>query len=321
MNTKRVIAVAVFLAGSFFAQAQPVKTHGPLRVDGVKLVDSKGKPVVLRGMSYGWHNFWPRFYNAESVKWLSDDWQCNVVRAAMGIEPKNGYIEKPDWSKETIKAVVEGAIKEGIYVIIDWHSHNINLKEAKEFFTEMATTYGKHPNVIYEIFNEPDQESWKDVKAYSTEVISAIRAIDPDNVILVGNPHWDQDIHIVADDPLRGLDNIMYTVHFYAATHKKSLRDRCDYALNKGIPIFISESAGMEASGDGPINNDEWRRWIDWAESKQISWITWSVSDKNETCSVLLPAAASTGGWKKNEMKESGIKSRELIKSFASKQK
>src|SRR5206468_3807483 len=118
-------------------------------------------------------------------------------------------------------------------------------------------------NIIYEIFNEPDYETWDEVKAYSTEVISAIRRIDRDNIILVGNPHWDQDINLVADDPLARFSNIMYTVHFYAATHKQELRDRCNYAHNKGIPIFISESAGMEATGDGPINEAEWYKWIE----------------------------------------------------------
>jgi endoglucanase len=28
----------------------------------------------------------------------------------------------------------------------------------------MATQYGKYPNVIYEIFNEPDYETWEAVK-------------------------------------------------------------------------------------------------------------------------------------------------------------
>lgn len=265
-------------------------------------------------MSFGWHNWWPRFYNAGAVSWLKKDWGCTVVRAAMGIEPEEGFLKKPDWSKQKIQSVIDAAIKEDIYVIIDWHSHNIQLEAAKDFFIEMAKKYGKYPNVIYELFNEPDNESWPEVKKYSIELIAAIRAIDPDNLILVGSPHWSQDVHLAADDPITGYGNLMYTVHFYAGTHKQWLRDRCDYALNKSLPIFISECAGMEASGNGPINEEEWKKWIDWAEQKKLSWLTWSVSDKNETCSVLLPTAADDGRWKESDLKESGIKTRQLLR-------
>ena len=296
--------------------AQPVKKHGQLKVESLQLQDEHGKAMMLRGMSFGWHCFWPRFYTAGTVEWIYRDWNCNVIRAAMGVEPNDGYLQKPEWSKEKIKTVVEAAIKQDMYVIIDWHSHNINLKEAKEFFTEMATAYGKYPHVIYEIFNEPDYETWGEVKSYSIEVMNAIRAIDPDNIILVGSPHWDQDVHIAADDPIHGFSNIMYTLHFYAATHFQGLRDRGTYALGKGLPLFISESAGMEATGDGPLNYTEWNKWIDWAEQNKVSWITWSVSDKNETCSVLLPSAASDGGWKQTDLKESGIKTRELLRKY-----
>jgi len=316
MYLKMFFMALLFLGGGYPALAQSVKNHGALQVTGTQLQDKNGQAVVLRGMSFGWHNFWPRFYNPKAVAWLKKDWQCNVVRAAMGIEPKDGYLQKPDWSKEKVKAVVDGAVKKDMYVIIDWHSHNINLPEAKAFFTEMAQTYGQHPNVIYEIFNEPDEETWPQVKAYATEVIAAIRAVDPDNIILVGTPHWDQDVHLAADDPITGVSNIMYTLHFYAATHKQGLRDRGDYALSKGLPLFISESAGMEASGDGPINEAEWQNWLDWAEQHQISWITWSVSDKDETCSVLLPSASDTGHWKDSDLKLSGQKSRALIRKY-----
>jgi endoglucanase len=316
----KTILLLLFLSVcNLLSYAQPVKTHGALKVEGTQLKNQKGNAVVLRGMSFGWHNYWPRFYNAGAVKWLHQDWHCSVVRAAMGVEPERGYIKQPEWSKEKVKAVVDAAIQEGIYVIIDWHSHNIQLEEAKAFFTEMAKTYGAYPNVIYEIFNEPDEESWKEVKAYSEELIKTIRAIDADNIILVGVPHWDQDIHLAADDPITGYSNIMYTVHFYAATHKQQLRDRSNYALKKGIPIFISESAGMEASGNGPMNYDEWYQWIDWAEQNKISWVTWSVSDKNETCSVLLPSADSEGLWEEKDLKESGVKTRELLRKYNAK--
>jgi endoglucanase len=180
-----------------------------------------------------------------------------------------------------------------------------------------TATYGKYPNVIYEIFNEPDEESWKEVKAYSTELISTIRAIDPDNIILVGCPHWDQDVNLPADDPIKNVTNVMYTMHFYAATHKQYLRNRCDYALGKGLPLFISESAGMEASGDGPLNEEEW---IEWAEARKISWVTWSVSDKDESCSVLQKTASSDGGWTDKDLKQSGIETRALIKKYTEKE-
>jgi endoglucanase len=314
------VIVLLFLFDCSLASAQPVKEHGQLKVNGTKLVDKKGKPVVLRGMSFGWHNWWPRFYTAGTVKWLHDDWKCSVVRAAMGVEPDRGYIKDSAGSVSKIKVVVDAAIKEGIYVIIDWHSHNIRLNEARTFFADMAKAYGKYPNVIYEIFNEPDYETWPEVKAYSEEVIKTIRAVDPDNIILVGSPRWDQDIQLPAADPIKGYTNLMYTVHFYAATHKQWLRDKTDEAIQKGLPIFISECAGMEASGNGPLNYEEWQKWIDWMEARQLSWITWSISDKDETCSVLKTTAASDGKWKEEDLKESGIKTREYLRSYNSKE-
>jgi endoglucanase len=315
MKTAAILIVFLF-AGAFISKAQPVKQHGNLSVKGVNLVDQQGNPLMLVGVSYGWHNWWPRFYNKETVKWLADDWKCSVVRAAMGVEPAKGYLDSPDWSKEKIEAVIEGAIENNIYVIIDWHSHGIQTKAAIQFFEEMAQKYGKYPNIIYEIFNEPVKDSWDTIKAYSIDVIKSIRKYDPDNVILVGCPHWDQDIHLVADNPIEGYTNLMYTVHFYADTHGQDLRDRSDYALRKGIPVFVSESAGMAASGNGPINYGEWQKWIDWMNKNQISIVMWSISDKDETCSMLKPGAGSEGNWKDADMKESGIKTRELIRSY-----
>src|SRR5687768_13441365 len=121
--------------------AQAVKQHGKLTVKGGQLVNEKEEPLILRGMSFGWHNFWPRFYNKGAVQWLAENWNCTVVRAAMGIEPRGGYLDDPAGSKAKIEAVVDAAIEAGIYIIIDWHSHNIQTKEAKSFFTEMAVKY------------------------------------------------------------------------------------------------------------------------------------------------------------------------------------
>ena len=297
--------------------AQFVKEHGQLSVKGTQLVDKNGEAIVLRGLSFGWHNWWGKFYNKEVVKTLHNDWNATVLRAAMGVDAdENCYIQNPNESKTKIEAVIKAAIDEDIYVIIDFHSHNIHLKEAKVFFAEMSKKYGKYPNIIYEVFNEPNGETWAEVKTYSQEVIKVIRENDPKNIILVGSPHWDQDIHLPAKDPILGFDNLMYTMHFYAGTHGKWLRDRTDEAIKSGLPIFVSESAGMEATGDGPLNLIAWQEYIDWMEKNKISWITWSVSSKVETCSFLKPNANSNGKWKDSDIQESGLKTREYLRKY-----
>ncbi|HET6766490.1 MAG TPA: glycoside hydrolase family 5 protein [Chitinophagaceae bacterium] len=314
MRTSFFLIVSVFMLT--LLEAQVVTQNGKLKVQGTQLVNAKGQPIVLHGMSFGWHNWWPRFYTAGTVKWLRDDWKCSVVRAAMGVEPDRGYIKDSAGSLSKIKTVIEAAIKEDIYVIIDWHSHNINLAEAKSFFKTMATEYHTYPNIIYEIFNEPDHETWPEVKKYSEEVIAVIRAVDKDNIILVGSPRWDQELQLPASDPIKGFDNLMYTMHFYAGTHKKWLRDRTDEAIKKGLPIFVSECAGMQATGDGPIDHDEWKKFKDWMDEKRISWVAWSVSDKNESCSVLYPTAGSEGNWKAQDIKEWGQITKEALKNY-----
>lgn len=331
INTKNIkafifCAIIVLAFSSFKANTvilpknSPAAINGKLQVIGNQLSNQKGQPVILRGTSFGWHCFRPRFYTDSAVNWLATDWKCSVVRVAMGVGPDNSYLQNPVFANQCVTRVVDAAIRKGIYVLIDFHSHNLYTSEAKKFFTEMATKYKDAPNVIYEIYNEPDKHAtWIGVKKYSEEVISTIRAIDSDNIILVGSPHWDTDLDSVAADPILGQTNIMYTMHFYAATHKNSLRDKADVALAAKLPIFVSECAGMQSSGDGAIDSVEWNEYVNWMESKKISWIVWSVSDKNETCSMLTPQAASTGNWKDDSLKEWGKICKRTIQSLNTK--
>ena len=293
----------------------PVKQWGQLQVKGTQLCDQQGNPVVLRGVSFGWHNIWPRFYNKGAVKTLVNDWHATVLRAAMGIKIEDNYLENPEFAKKCVEAVVDAAIKNDVYVIMDWHAPDTYTREAKEYFGYFAKKYGKYPHIIYEIFNEPVEQSWESLKEYATEVIGEIRKYDPDGVILVGCTHWDQDIDVVAKSPLQGLSNIMYTVHFYAATHGDYLRNKMVEA-HKTLPIFVSECAGMEASGNGPLNLPEWQKWIDVMEAEKISWVNWSVSDKDETCSMLLPRATAKGPWADDVIKVYGKKVKENLLKY-----
>jgi len=317
-QTKQWVLIILFLSFALNNIAQPVKIHGRLKVVGTQLMDEHDRPYALHGMSFGWSCWWPRFYNAGAVDWLYRDWNCSVLRAAMAVERRGGYEDDPAGSGKLIRAVVDAAIRSGIYVIIDWHGDHIKTAEAKAFFGEMAAKYGKYPNIIYEIFNEPAEVSWPEVKAYATEVIKVIRAKDPNNIILVGCPRWDQELQLPAADPIKGYTNIMYTMHFYAGTHKQWLRDRTDAAIKTGLPVFISESGGMESSGEGPIDYKEWQAYINWINKNNLSWISWAVIDKKETDAVLFPSASSTGHWKSSDLSDYGVKLRNYLRGYPS---
>lgn len=299
----------------------PVTINGQLQVKGQFLCNENGDTISLRGVSFGWHNLWPRFYNAETVKWLKNDWKCSVLRAAVGAYNgvEDGYLVNPEFALKTVEKVIKASIEENVYVIIDWHAHEFYPDLAKEFFGSMARKYGNHPHVIYEIFNEPTHEHfWPEIKAYAEDVIAEIRKFDPDNIIVVGTPHWDQHVDIAALDPITGYNNIMYSLHYYAAStmHQDPLRERAQKAIDLGLPLFVTESSGCKHTGNGKLDIPEWTKWIHFLEANRISWVSWSISNKNETCSMILPRGSYEGGWDTDVIKPTGVQSREFIRFY-----
>ena len=130
-----------------------VKLNGLLTVSGNKIVNKNNKPVSFAGNSFFWSNDnWggEKFYNASTVKWLKRDWNTKIVRAAMGVEDSGGYFENQQANKLRIRTIVESAIDEGIYVIIDWHSHHAenHIEEAKIFFQEQLKKRLKNTNKL-----------------------------------------------------------------------------------------------------------------------------------------------------------------------------
>ena len=296
-----------------------VNTYGQLSVREGYVVNQYGDAVSLEGMSLFWSQWeeGKKYYNYHCLKWLRDDWNCEIIRAAMGVEG-NAYLKNPKREKAKITRVIEACIDLGMYVIADWHAHYAeeHTAEAVAFFSEIAEKYGEFPNLIYEIYNEPLRVSWKeDLVPYMEEVISAIRQHDPDNIIIVGSPFWSQNVDEVADDPL-DFNNIAYSVHFYAAIHKQWLRDKAQIAIDSGLTLWVSEFGTCKANGDGEIDYEEMELWFDFMEKYKISWCNWSVTDKEETSAILKPGGSRKGGWNENDLSASGRYIRKKMKDI-----
>ncbi len=295
-----------------------VQKHGRLRIDQNKIVDKNNQPICLAGNSFFWSNDnWggEKFYTPEVVSWLKIDWNTKIVRASMGVEDPGGYLDNKISNKNRVKTIVDAAINEGIYVIIDWHSHHAEdyTNEAVLFFKEMATIYGEYDNIIYEIYNEPLDISWSEIiKPYAIEVISMIRSIDPNNIIVVGTPEWSQRVDLAAADPIEGYSNIAYTLHFYTIYHHQWLRDRASAALDDGIAIFITEWGSI---GYTQIDSEA-NKWMNWCFANKISHVNWAVNDKEEEWSIVVPGASTTGNWTDNELTDAGKLAKNIIKTW-----
>lgn len=294
--------------------ASPVAEHGQLQVEGNVIVGEHGDPVTLGGMSLFWSQWGEKYYNPKVVAWLVKDWEIDVIRVAMAVHHE-GYIENPEAEQAKAELIIETAIREGIYVILDWHAHDPEPEAAAEFFGRMAAKYGGHPNLIYETWNEPlRHHDWASViKPYHEQVVAAIREHDPDNLILLGTRMWSQAVDEAAldqvDDP-----NAAYVLHFYAGSHQEALRDQAQRALDQGVALFVSEWGTSMANGDDGVFAEETRRWMQWLDERHISRVNWSVHDKDESSAALLPGASTRGGWGADELSESGQLLRSLLR-------
>ncbi len=282
--------------------------------EGVK----DGAEVQVRGMSLYW-SLMPQaveYWSEEGVSTMVRDMNIQIVRAAMatGNEDWNngykGYGSDPTTQMNLMKTVVEAAIKNDIYVIIDWHSHNANeqTNSAKDFFSKMAQEYGKYDNVIFELFNEPTDVSWNTIKTYADQVVSAIRE-HSDNLILVGTPRWDQNPHAPigneVNDPKK---NTAYTLHYYANSHCWSGSydwsdptwggdcegTKGEKAMNAGLSVFVSEWGTANSDGNGNPDQSRNQSWQDYMNKHKLSWANWSASYISEGTAAFQNGSSKT---------------------------
>ncbi len=303
---------ALFL-GCLFANAQSkgVLLHGQLQVVNGTITDSRGKAPQLRGISMSW-SIWQgrKYYNKDVQRWLVDDFKANVIRLSMAVEPEQGYLLDSAGQTTLITSAIDAAIKNDIYVIIDWHDHHANQHQQKaiQFFAAMAKKYAGKPNVIYEVFNEPERITWNTIKSYAIPVIEAIRRYDSKNLIVVGSPVWDQDVDVTAKDPITGFNNIVYSFHFYASdpNHQEKLMRKAESAIAAKLPLFVTEWGVGESNGNGVFDLDKTNKWLDWMEKHQLSWANWNLTDKKETTALLTPGAPIEGNWSAKNLTPAG---------------
>ncbi|MBP7793171.1 MAG: cellulase family glycosylhydrolase [Candidatus Goldbacteria bacterium] len=304
--------------------ATPVSENGKLRVQGLQLVNACGYPVQLKGVSS--HGLqWYGISGCSAVccatssalDYLANTMGIDVFRIAMYVD-EGGYLTNPTKFTNDVNQIVDLCQARGIYCIIDWHilnpgDPNAHINEARTFWTNMSNTHKGKSHVLYEICNEPNGVSWSTIKNYADDIIPRIRANDPDTVIIVGTPNWSQLGSDVVNNKLN-YSNIMYTFHFYAATHSTSMLT----PYVGSLPIFCTEWGTCASTGQSPWDYNNATNFLNIMGGSNsagvlISWCNWSWADKSEGASMLNGGSCSSSNW--SNLTTSGQYVRDKIQS------
>jgi endoglucanase len=282
----------------------PVAINGLLHVCGVSLCNQFDRPIQLRGMSTHGLQWFANCYNNASLDALANDWQADLLRIAMYVQ-EGGYETNPAGFTSQVNNLVDMAEARGMYAVIDFHTltpgdPNYNLDRAKTFFATVSARNAAKKNVIYEITNEPNGVSWSGIKSYAEQVIPVIRANDPDAVIIVGTRGWSSlgvsdgsNANEITANPVRAT-NIMYTFHFYAASHKDNYRAELQRAAAT-LPLFVTEFGTVSATGGGAVDTASSTAWLDLLDRLKISYANWTFSDAGEGSAALKPGTCASG--------------------------
>lgn len=260
-------------------------TTGALKVTGAQLTDAAGEPVQLRGVSTHGLAWYPQYVNQEFFTELRDVWGANVVRLAIYSAEEGGYATETGDRTALNDLVVRGvqyAQAADLYAVVDWHTLSdanpaTNQWAAEEFFRSVSGALGDADNVIYEICNEPN-----------------------------GGTSW--------ADPLPDA-NVMYALHFYAATHEDDLRRALSTAVAGGLPVFVTEFGICEASGAGEIDYASANLWVRLMNELDVSYICWNLSNKDETAALFKPGCAKTSGFTLDDLTDEGLWLVDTLKS------
>ncbi|SHH53613.1 endoglucanase [Fibrobacter sp. UWCM] len=307
-KTVKAIAAGAILLGAVEANAAaanakplrigPVQVHGVLGTSGNKIVGQKsGKEAMLRGMSMFWSDATGiQYYNKEVIKWAVNNLKIDVFRYAMGVQyydsdggtsnkldDNYSYMKAGDTQKSKIDQMVEAAIENDIYIIIDWHSHRADSEksQAASFFKEMAQKYNNVPNIIWEVFNEPVNQGSGAIASYANDVISGIRGTGNNNLALVGTPNWSQMPN--GSCGTVNQKNVGYVFHFYAGTHSVGQFSGNINSCRSNNAVFITEWGTTTADGKGDANTSASSSWTDFMEQNKISNCNWSLRQKVTT--------------------------------------
>ncbi|MFK7907586.1 MAG: glycoside hydrolase family 5 protein [Chitinophagales bacterium] len=296
-NNLLKLLIAFVFSTSIYAQDLPW-----VKVEDNHFVTENGETIVFKALDTSDPDKLEKdgHWNQEYFRQIKS-WDANMVR--FPIHPK-AWRERGEVAYfQLLDDGIEMAKKEGLYVILDWHSignlrseifqhpmYNTTKKETYEFWIEIAKRYGDNSNVaMLELFNEPTLSSgkfgicsWNQWKEIMEELIIIVRANGAKNIPLVAGFNWAYDLTEVVESPINA-EGIAYVSHPYPQKREQPWESHweADFGhVADHYPVILTEIGYCEEGDEGahiPVISDSSyvSAITEYAAKKGISYCVW----------------------------------------------
>ena len=283
-----VIVLAASMAFGVFGSARSAQAatchheRGPFHVRGAVVSGSTGRyiPYGINLTGLAGPGYSGRMAQDEAdITAAADDWCANTVRFQVGqanlVSPA-GHVDKAFLAAVTTE--VHFAEGRGLVVVLNlqWQLDRASLLESmptqrsKAFWGSLASRFGRDPDVVFDIYNEPEQHAacgwafWRDGGVCHGKRYLGMQALADYVRARASNLFWIEGIaagatlsgawrhHITGDGPLE------YSEHRPAVPHQPRAWD--------------SEFGYLANSGHAPVLDGEW---ADYARSR-APWACWN---------------------------------------------
>lgn len=275
--------------------------RGKITKQGNKIVDKDGNQMILQGIGTHSISEYNSLYTTESIKTLKY-YGINMIRISVYLTDFypaqsegrmcKGWLNYSEELKPIIENLIDKATNEGMYILLDFHTYHAKdggdvtqyQPQQEDFFRYYSEKYASNNNILYELHNEPYQNTTTELLASITSCCNIIRGNNADAIIVTGNG---SDGVLNAHKILNITNNLNVFVapHLYTGEQSPNEIKNC---IENNADIFVSEWGNSSLSGNDIPNDARAYEVFKLLNDNKISNSLWKWTYQDMDTSVLV---------------------------------